>query len=204
MDKIDCHGISGIILAGGLGRRLGYKNKALLILGGKSIADYVIDALSEVTENILLITNAPDEFVQFNLPMLSDIFPNSGPLGGIYSGLKNSKTSYNLVVACDMPFIKSCLFRFLINNIDDNDIVIPVTNDGYHPLCAIYSKNCIEPIEHLIGLGELKVTNLFSYVKVKKVKFPDSDPDCDLKVFYNINTYEDYIRAVSLFEDTAL
>lgn len=204
MDKIDCHGISGIILAGGVGKRLGYKNKALLKLGGKSIADYVIEALSEVTENMLLITNTPDEFVQFNIPMYGDILPNSGPLAGIHSGLKNSGTHYNLVVACDMPFIKSCLFRFLIDNIEDNDIVIPVTPDGYHPLCAIYSKNCIEPIEHLIGLGKLKVTDLFSCVKVKKVKFPESDPNCDLKVFYNINTDEDYIKAVSLLQDAVL
>jgi molybdopterin-guanine dinucleotide biosynthesis protein A len=65
-------------------------------------------------------------------------------------------------------------------------------------------KNCIEPIEHLVGLGELKVTNLFSYVKVKKVKFPESNPDCDLKVFFNINTYEDYIKAVSLLKDAVL
>lgn len=204
MNKVDRYDISGIILAGGMGKRIGYKNKALLKINDRTIIEHIIDALSEVTDNLLLVTNLPDEFEHLGIAMFGDIIPKSGPIGGIYSGLSNSQTHYNLIIACDMPFVQPCLFRFLIDNIDGNDIVIPVTPDGYHPLCAIYSKSCIEPIEHLIALDELKVTSLFDYVRVKKIKFPDSDPECDLRVFFNINTYEDYVKAVSLLVDSTL
>ena len=98
MDKI-----TGIILAGGVSRRLGYRNKALLKIGHKSVIEHIIAALAEVTEDILLITNSPGEYEHLGLPMFEDILPGSGSLGGIYTGLKVSKTHHNLIVACDIP-----------------------------------------------------------------------------------------------------
>ena len=180
-----------------MSKRLDYKNKALLKVGNKSIIERVIDALSEVTESILLITNSPEEFKYLDLSTYSDIIPDSGPLGGIYTGLSISMTYHNLVIACDMPFIQSHILESLINQIEDNDIVIPVTPDGYHPLCAIYSKKCVNPIESLINSGSLKVTNLFNYVKVNKVDFT-TYPEFELNAFFNINTNEDYLMAISL------
>jgi len=178
-------------------KRLGYKNKALLKVGNKSIIEHVIDALSVVTESILLITNSPKEFEYLAIPIYSDIIPGSGPLGGIYTGLQKSMTHCNLVIACDMPFIQPYVLESLINQIEGYDIVIPFTPDGYHPLCAIYSKKCINPIESLINSGSLKVTNLFPYVKVNKVDFTKYS-ECELNVFFNINTNDDYLLAISL------
>ena len=169
----------------------------MLRVGNRSIIERVIDALSEVTESILLITNSPEEFEHLRLPTYNDIIPDSGPLGGIYTGLTISSEYYNLVIACDMPFIQSHILEFLICQIKDNDMVIPVTPDGYHPLCAVYSKKCVGPIESLISSGSLKVTNLFNYVKFNKVDFT-TYPECELNAFLNINTNEDYLRAISL------
>jgi molybdopterin-guanine dinucleotide biosynthesis protein A len=97
-----------------------------------------------------------------------------------------------------MPFIQSDTLKFLINQRKNYDMIIPVTPDGYHPLCAVYSKDCEKPIEELTYSGNLKVTNLFDYVKVKKVDFASLYSDCDLNVFFNINTNEDYLKAISL------
>jgi len=168
----------------------------LLKIGGKSIIEHVIDALSEVTDSIILITNLPKEFQHLRLLTYSDIIPNSGPLGGIYTGLQMSNTHHNLVIACDMPFIQSHTLEFLINQRKNYDMIIPVTPDGYHPLCAVYSKKCEKPIEELTDSGNLKVTNLFDYVKVKKVDFLFSESE--LNAFFNINTNEDYSMAISL------
>lgn len=190
--------ITGIVLAGGASRRLDYRNKALLKIGNKSIIEHVIAALSEVTGSISLITNSPGEFEHLRLPMFGDILPGSGSLGGIYTGLKVSKTYYNLIVACDMPFIQPELLSSLISNGEDYDVVIPATPDGYHPTCTVYSKNCIKPIEAQLKTGRLKITDFFPHVKVNIVDIDLICPHCDTNVLLNINTNEDYLQALSI------
>ncbi len=132
--------------------------------------------------------------------MFGDIIPESGPIGGIYTGLKKSKTHKNIIIACDMPFIKPELLKYLVDQSDDYDIVIPKTSDGYHPLCAIYSKNCIQPAEILIRSFMLKVTNLFQYVKVKEIEFDEQHAFYRQNMFYNVNTKEDYLRAIDVLK----
>ncbi len=182
-----------------MSRRLDYRNKALLKIGDKNIVERVIASLSKVTDSIIIITNSPSELRYLKLPIYDDIIPNSGPLGGIYTGLTISNTYHNLVIACDMPFIQSHILKSLIYRIEDNDIVIPLTPDGYHPLCAIYSKKCLDYIKLLIDSSNLKVTNLFNFVKVCKVDFFNQDR-CELNAFFNVNTNEDYLNAISLAE----
>lgn len=190
--------LTGIILAGGQSERLSCKNKALLKIGKLSVIERVIYAVSKVAKKVILVTNSSDEFRHLKLSTCNDILPGSGPLGGIYTGLQVSETYRNIIVACDMPFIQSHLLRFLIDQGEGYDFVIPLTFDGYHPLCAVYSKKCIEPIEILIKAGNLKVTDLFPYVKVNRVDlkllWPDHDPD----IFFNINTDEDYLKALRI------
>lgn len=191
---------TGIILAGGLSRRLEYKNKALLKIGGKSIIERIIDALSEVTADMLLITNSPDEFRHLELPMFGDIIQGAGSLGGIYTGLKVSETYHNLIVACDMPFIRPSLLTFLIQQSKGYDVVIPVTPDGHHPTCAIYSRDCIKPIEAQIRLGNLKISDFFRSVRIKRVDFNTLHDRYEQIMFFNINTKEDYLEAISIAE----
>jgi len=190
--------VTGIVLAGGISKRLSYKNKALLKIGDKSVIERVIGALSKVTERMLLITNSPEDLGHLGLPTIGDILPGSGSLGGIYTGLKVSKTYHNLIVACDMPFIRPCLLTFLINRRRDYDAVIPVTSDGHHPTCAIYSKNCIGPIEAQIKTGNLKISDFFLHVKVNRLDFDTLRPCYDSNIFFNINTSEDYSKALSI------
>ena len=83
--KID--NVTGIILAGGVSKRLGYRDKALLELGGVSIIERVISALSRAVKDILLITNSPEKYAHLDLPMFGDIIPGAGSLGGIYTGI---------------------------------------------------------------------------------------------------------------------
>ena len=193
MDKI-----TGIILAGGVSKRLNYRNKALLKIGNLSIIEHIIGALSEVTESIILSTNSSEEFAHLGLPMFGDIIPESGSLGGIYTGLKVSKMHYNLVVACDMPFVQPHLLRLIIDNSSGYDVTIPITPDGFHPTCAVYSKNCIESIEAQIRTRNLKIINFFSQVKVNRVDFSTLSPCYDPNVLLNINTNEDYLKALSI------
>lgn len=191
---------TGIILAGGLSRRLDYKNKALLEIGGKSIIERIISALSEVTSDILLITNSPDGFKHLEIPMFGDIIPGSGSLGGIYTGLKVSETYRNLIIACDMPFIRPSLLTLIIQQSRGYDVVIPVTPDGHHPTCAIYSKDCIKPIEAQIRSGNLKISDFFPNVRTRKIDFNTLHDRYDQIMFFNVNTKEDYLKAISIVE----
>lgn len=189
---------TGVILAGGKSKRLGYKNKAFLQIGNKSIIERVIDTIYGVADEIILITNSPDDYEFLGLPMFGDIFPDSGSLGGIHTGLVNSQTHQNIMVACDMPFIGSQLLKYLMEQSKGYDIVVPVTPDGYHPLCAVYSKNCIEPAKLLIESKNLKIINLFQYLKVNKLDFNEHSLCYEENMFFNVNTEEDYIKAVNL------
>ena len=191
---------TGIILAGGLSRRLDYKNKALLEIGGKSIIERIISVLSEVTADILLITNSPDGFKHLEIPMFGDIIPGSGSLGGIYTGLKVSETYRNLIIACDMPFIRPSLLTLIIQQSRGYDVVIPVTPDGHHPTCAIYSKDCIKPIEAQIRSGNLKISDFFPNVRTRKIDFNTLHDRYDQIMFFNVNTKEDYLKAISIVE----
>lgn len=196
MDKV-----TGIILAGGVSRRLGYRNKALLKIGCKSVIEHIIDALAEITEDILLITNSPGEYEHLGLPMFEDILTGSGSLGGIHTGLKVSKTHHNLIVACDIPFVKPRLLTFLIDQAKDYDVAIPVTPDGFQPTCAIYSKNCIQHIETQINTGNLKIIDFFPHVRVNRVDLSTLYPCYDPNMFFNINTSEDYSKALAIAEE---
>jgi len=196
--------LTGIILAGGIGKRLGYKNKALLTIGRLSIIERVICAISELTRRIVVITNSPDELRHLKLPLYRDFFPGSGPLGGIYTGLRISEAHRNIVIACDMPFIQPRFLRFLVDESEGYDLVLPLASDGYHPLCAIYSKECAKHIETLIKTEVLKVTNLFHFVKVKKVDPELLYPAYDPNILFNINTNEDYLRALSIGDEQIL
>ena len=190
--------VTGIILAGGVSRRLNYRNKALLKIGCKSIIEHIIDALSDVTESILLITNSPDEYEHLGLSMFRDIIPGSGSLGGIYTGIKVSKTHYNLIVACDIPFIQPHFLTFLMDQMKGYDVTIPITPDGNQPTCAIYSENCLEPIEIQINTGNFKIVDFFPHVKVNRVVLSALYPCYDPNMFLNINTSEDYLRAIAI------
>jgi molybdopterin-guanine dinucleotide biosynthesis protein A len=190
--------VTGIILAGGASKRLDYRNKALLKIGDESIIARGVRALSETTGDIILITNSPGDFRHLELPMFEDILPGSGSLGGIYTGLKVSKTFHNLVIACDMPFIQPHLLISLIDHRKGHDVVIPVTPDGQHPTCAVYSRNCIKPIELQIKAGDLKISNFFPHVKVNRIDFSALYPCYDSSMFFNINTNEDYLKAISI------
>lgn len=193
--------VTGIILAGGVSKRLGYRNKALLKIGRKSVIEHIIAALAEVTEDILLITNSPGEYGHLGLPVFRDILPGSGSLGGIHTGLKVSRTHHNLMVACDIPFVPPRLLTFLVSQMKGYDVSMPVTPDGFQPICAIYSKNCIKPIEAQIKTGNLKIIDFFPDVRVNRVDLAVLYPGYEPDMFFNINTSKDYSKALAIAKE---
>jgi molybdopterin-guanine dinucleotide biosynthesis protein A len=153
-----------------------------------------------VGDNIIIV-GPPEEYPYFK-QVVPDLLPQKGPLGGIFSGLKVSTSQYNLLVGCDMPFIEVKLLQYMIENINTYDIVIPCYGKGLiEPLCAIYSKSCLEVIERNIKAGVLSVRKIFSHLKVRFIKEEEIKKfDAELYSFFNINFQRDFTKAEELIK----
>ena len=185
---------AGIILAGGLNRRMAGRNKAFLSVGDRSIIGRQIDLFQELFEQVILVTNRPLEFCSWETPIIvSDLLSIRSSLTGIHAGLFYTRASHAFVAACDMPFLKKEMILRLLLEVELKwDVIVPLTKEGYQPLCAVYSKRCLKPIEEQLTKGEMKISTLYSRVKVKKI--PEEtlrQVDPDLISFFNINTQED-------------
>ncbi len=191
-----------IVLTGGKSLRLG-RDKALEEIGGQTIIERVIARLTPLDTEIILATT------QSNLSLLPDlgvktvvdVYPDKGALGGIYSGLKASPSFHSLVVACDMPFLNIALLRHLIELCPPFDVVIPKVDEKTEPLHAVYSKNCLAPIEAMLKLDRLKISDFFNAVKVRYVEDAEVEKfDPERLSFFNINSKADLERARALLE----
>jgi molybdenum cofactor guanylyltransferase len=199
--------ITAIVLAGGKSTRIG-TSKSSLKIGESRLIDRVLDTLSQFTSSAIIVTNEdqpdPTKTHRLNSRVFPDIYPGKGPLGGIYTGLSYSESTYNLVVGCDMPFLNSDLIQYLINCAHGADIVAPKIGKWIEPLHAIYSKNCLPTIEALIQDGQLQIIRLFDLVNTRYVtenEIAKFDPDH--KSFMNVNTEGDLMKVQALIGQAA-
>jgi molybdopterin-guanine dinucleotide biosynthesis protein A len=191
--------LTGVIQAGGKSTRMGGGPKALMDVGGARIVDRVVRALREVSDDLLLVTNTPDLYESLGLPMVPDVFPDSGSLGGIYSGLAAAPGEAALTVACDMPFLSPEVMRLVTARAGEADVVAPLVGGQWETLHACYGKACLGPIEQRLRAGRFKITGFFPDVRVLAVAEDEvarwGRPEV---VFMNVNTPDDLARARAL------
>ena len=194
--------ISCIILAGGKSLRLGH-DKVLEKFGNRSLLEQVVSRVDSLGRNVIIVTAEERVFSQLadhpKVKIVSDIYPGKGSLGGIYTGLAKSDSFYNLVIAADMPFLNQSLLRYMIEVADGFDFVLPMVNNLREPLHAVYSKNCLPPMENMIKNNRKMIFELSDFVKVRYVATEEIDRfDPQHLSFFNINTKEDLELAKSL------
>jgi len=190
--------VSGVVLAGGQSRRLG-TNKAFVKIGGVDLIARVIGQLRQVSDDILVVANAQEEYRGLGVAVVGDVWPGKGSLGGIYSGLRAARYSRALVVACDMPFLDVRLLRFMILLSQDYDVVIPNLQGLFEPLHAVYSKACLQPMEELLRAGDLRIIDFMGQVRVRHVGQAEVEIfDAQRLSLFNVNTPEDLRRAEKL------
>lgn len=193
--------VTGVILAGGKSRRMG-RDKAFLPFGQGVLIERVIAVLQQVTDDIILITNTPEQYRRFGLPMFTDAIPDAGSLGGIYTGLVHANTPYSLCLACDMPFVTSEFLHLLCHMAPEADVIIPRNAADSQPLCAVYSQACREPIRRCIDGGRLKITGFFDQVRVRVIEGADlARYDPHDVMFFNANTPQEYEQAQRLMAE---
>ena len=191
--------ITGVIQAGGKSTRMGGAPKALMDLGGRRIVERVVAAIAPVVDDVLIVTNTPELYGFLGLPMVADVFPDHGSLGGIYSGLAATSGDVAFTVACDMPFLSSEVVRLVLECAGDADVVIPRTGDQLETLHACYAKPCLPHMEERLRSGRLRIVGFFEAVRVLEI--PEAavrrlaDPAV---VFMNVNTPDELEHARAL------
>lgn len=194
--------VSCIVLAGGRGSRLA-RDKFLKTVGNKTLLQRVISVISSFNSDIIIVTAEGKTFRHLTdrpgLRIVTDIYPDKGVLGGLYTGLVASKSFYNLVVASDMPFLNQALLSYIIQHAPGFDAVVTRLGNMVEPLHAVYSNSCVAPIEWLLKQGNLKISEVLPFIMVRYVEAQEIvrfDPR--RLSFFNINTGSDLVKAREL------
>jgi molybdenum cofactor guanylyltransferase len=146
------------------------KNKAFIEVGGVPIIERIHTLFKTLFYETVIVTNEVELFRNFEAKVHRDLIPGQGALGGLYTGLYYSSFPRAFCVACDMPFLKGSVIQYLIEKIEDYDVVVPRTKDGLQPLHAIYSKNCLTPIRKIMEQKQFKIIDFYPMVKVNIVE----------------------------------
>ncbi|MFL1011458.1 molybdenum cofactor guanylyltransferase [Flavisericum labens] len=178
--------ITGIILAGGKSSRMG-TDKGFLIYDGEPFVKHSINALKPLTSEIIIVSDHK-EYDVFGLKRITDQVEDAGPVSGIYSGLKQSKTAYNLVLSCDIPRITSEVLKKLIDATDEKTEITQIESNGKTmPLVALYKKACANRFYELLQTNERRLQVAVSNFKVRTIPLNINEQQAVM----NVNTKEE-------------
>ena len=189
------------IQAGGQSSRMG-EDKALKTFLGRPLIQRVVDRLAPIADEMIVTTNRPDDYAFLNLRLFSDLKPDRGALGGLYTAIASAAHPMVAVVACDMPFASATLIetmsRLLVE--EEADVVIAKSAEGYEPLHAVYRRDtCLPAIESAIAADKWKVIAWFPQVKVRVLTLEEiRSVDPNNLAFWNVNTPEEFAKAEEL------
>jgi molybdopterin-guanine dinucleotide biosynthesis protein A len=187
-----------IILCGGRTRRFG-GDKFNAPVGGRPIIDRIFTALEPISSRIIAVTS--NSTADLRLPdkavIVSDAYPGSGPLGGIYTGLLNACSNCVIVVGCDMPFLNSKLINLMLSIADGYDAVAPRLDGGYiEPLHTVYTRACLDSIRSRVESGQQSIWPVLKEVNTRYLEREEYLPlDPLMLSFFNINVPADLERA---------
>jgi molybdopterin-guanine dinucleotide biosynthesis protein A len=188
--------ITGVILAGGQGRRMGSVDKGLKLLRGKPMVQWVLERFAPQVDEVLINANQNlDTYAQFRCKVVPDeIGGFAGPLAGLHRGLSAAKHDLIATVPCDSPFLPLDLIARLYAALDDKqaDLAVARTGDQPHPVFCLCRKSVLPGLTAFLQSGGRKIDAWYAALKVVEVLFDD-----EAEAFSNINTAEE-LRA---FED---
>jgi molybdopterin-guanine dinucleotide biosynthesis protein A len=184
--------ITGLVLAGGQGRRMGGVDKGLQLLRGKPMAQWAIERLAPQVDEVLINCNQNLEaYARFGRRLVPDeIRGFAGPLAGLHAGLKAAAHALVVTVPCDSPFLPEDLVSRLIEHIEGKDLAVAKTGDQPHPVFSLVRKNVLPNLEAFLNGGGRKIDAWYASLRTVEVAFDD-----EADAFRNINTIEELNRA---------
>lgn len=179
------------------------RDKALLPFGGRPMAVWMAELVKQVCGGVTLVGSRA-KYSGLGLPVIEDIFQRQGPLAGIHAALVDSKMPLSLIVGCDMPYLTPQFLELLLE-ISRNagaDAVVPESESfGLETLCAVYSRACLPPVEEALRNGKRKIAFFLEQLRVRRVTWEEWQPyGRHGKLFCNLNTLEEYTKAVTSVE----
>jgi molybdenum cofactor guanylyltransferase len=211
---------SAAILAGGRATRFGGRDKSALVVDGRPIVERQVAELLTIVDDIMLVGARADgaradgaradaaradgarAFQASDLGAfqasgkcreIADIVPGCGPLGGLHAALTEMRGDRVFVVACDMPYVDAAFAEYLLSLASDAAVVVPQTDRGYHPLCAVYTRVCLEPLAARLAQRRLALRDLFADVPTRIVTIAEmSRFGAPSRLLANVNTPDEY------------
>jgi molybdopterin-guanine dinucleotide biosynthesis protein A len=199
---------SAAILAGGQARRFGGCDKGSLLLDGVSIFERQLRVLSQITDEILVVGCRPVAAApprpswlpgEVAMRLVADRVGGLGPLAGVDAALAAARDDDVLVVAGDMPGVTAPFLRYLLSLTGDGDAIVPVTERGYHPLCAVYTRACRAAITRRLLGEQLSMVGLLEDLRVRAVREHEMDAfGGSSRLLANVNTPAELNRLETL------
>lgn len=192
MTGVETERVTGVVLAGGLGRRMGGVDKGLQLLHGRPMVAAVLERLAPQVDEILINANQnPAEYGRFGHRVVPDAVGGfAGPLAGLHAGLTAAKHPLLLTVPCDSPFLPADLLSRLRAALGANELAVAKTGDQPHPVFALVRASVRANLEAYLAGGGRKIDAWYAALKVIEVPFDD-----EADAFRNINTREELAGA---------
>jgi len=198
-----CHRIStlsGFVLAGGASHRMG-RPKAGLVLGRETLLERQIRLLEVVSRSVAVV-GSPAGFAGLAVPVFPDDLPGCGPLGGIYTALRKSRTEFALIVGCDLPFMQVRFLGYLAARAlaSQADVTVPQSPGGhYEPVCAVYRRRALPAIRASLEAGKCKTSDFFHRVRSQTIPWREiARAGFPPRIFANMNTLAGYEAAKTI------
>jgi molybdopterin-guanine dinucleotide biosynthesis protein A len=196
--------VSAFILCGGSSSRMG-RPKGRLEFGGEPLINRIARTVEPLVSSVSAVGKR-DDYTGLGLEVIEDIElaasveseTKAGPLVGIATALKASRTEWNLILACDLPYLTGEWLNWLLRRgiPCDTHIVMPRSAAGLEPLAALYRKECAEPIMAALHRGIRKVVDATAQMRVELVSEEEwQNVDLDRRVLRNMNTLQEYEKA---------
>lgn len=197
--------VTGVLLAGGKSRRMG-EDKRFLSIGGQTLLDHGVSVLQTLFQDVCIVIAQDSPLLSTTAPVVRDLVPDCGSLGGLYTGLREVRTTHIFVAACDMPFLNLNVIRFMVGLKEAADIVVASWNSRLQPTHAIYGKRCLPVLEDMIHRREMAIQGLCEHrsLRVRLVTENElSAIDAEGLSFVNINDPSDLAAARLRYDDAS-
>jgi molybdopterin-guanine dinucleotide biosynthesis protein A len=182
--------VTGIVLAGGMGRRMGGVDKGLVAFQGKPLVAHVLERLQPQVDEILVNANRETEtYARFGHPIISDAIGGfAGPLAGLHCGMMAATHELVATVPCDSPFLPADLIKRLLAALEQNhaDLAVAKTGDQPHPVFCLCRKAVLPNLTQFLEGGGRKIDAWYAGLHTVEVAFDDEE-----HAFANINTPEE-------------
>ena len=196
LQEAKIEGVTGVILAGGKSTRMG-KDKSLLPYNDRPLIEKVYRDLSALFNEVVIVTNSPEEYVFLPCPKIPDIHVGQGSMAGVHAGLKWSRDERIFVTACDMPHLDRELIRWLAGIKTTAPALVPESSAGFEPLHAFYSKAALPALEEAITSDRRKIIDLLELIGAQIVPAAEvARHSPGFRSFANLNSPEDYSELV--------